>query len=907
MNGNAKPEKAIVVGAGLAGITAALELVEYGCNVTLIEKSSYIPSGNSAKASIGICAPGFHMEGVDAMHLESLAQDSIGDVMESGDEFMKDAVKDVEWLFSRFYDVEKDTKSLEDFCAIASPGKKGNNAVIGTGKALIGQVVCGQAVLCLAKLSKTPLLEIIKGADVRRLLHENGAVIGCEYEDADGAICEAEGIVVLATGGYGGDLSADSIMAKNKPALLQFTTSNNERMDGSGITMAQAVGAGTERLDEVNLYPLACSGPNLGDETDQFKFILSSLILGGGGLLLDKDGNRFCDEKSTAPADISRLMMTQARPPFRVVISADDLPENLQWLLNFYLKASVMEVYTPAALAQEMDVKSEKLEGLVGKRQCYTKIVMPAIYTCCGGIQVTRSNGAVTTSWGQEIPGLYAAGELTVAPSQKMYSKTGVPLMYSISSGRVAGLGAAAYLNGGTLPTRKDLTQLLEWIPHDDEELQNTEEQKQTESDLKTWTKEDLVKLVLEMQEAPPAAAAAPAAPAPPPEPKDEGIPWEEVKKHDKKEDVWVVINGEVIDATNFISKHPGGVPALMGYAGKDASEEWNTIHRAGTVERVGIGLGAKILGKIKGGSAAPPPAAPVGYVEPDAPDGHGLIPGPIGALIYMAFNLLRQIIKTAMNTGNVTFNNERLGTIRSGLFLVLFTVLHSSDNQFTQLGKKQYNGMSFFLADTMQKVRGYQLFDMYIGLAVLLHVSVGLKRSWDLNMGYLISTGKWNYMLTGLCILFFLTNHLIDFRFAELFHEEDYVPTPSMFVPPYGVTLRSEPPFAFFYQEKEAPADCLVPFLCGPGKEVQIRDLFTVCHRIFQDPQKVLQYVAFCAALVGHLFLVWPKIVGAGAFQIPRDHQPWVKTIGLIAAVACGTLYVSVPIRFYLGIIPPP
>merc|ERR1712217_489889 len=75
---------------------------------------------------------------------------------------------------------------------------------------------------------------------------------------------------------------------------------------------------------------------------------------------------------------------------------------------------------------------------------------------------------------------------------------------------------------------------------------------------------------------------------------------------------------------------------------------------------------------------------------------------GPLGALIYMVIGLLRQIVKTALFTGNLTFNNERLGTIRSGLFLVLFTVLHSSDNQFTQLGKKQYNGMSFFLADTM-------------------------------------------------------------------------------------------------------------------------------------------------------------------------------------------------------------
>jgi hypothetical protein len=261
--------------------------------------------------------------------------------------------------------------------------------------------------------------------------------------------------------------------------------------------------------------------------------------------------------------------------------------------------------------------------------------------------------------------------------------------------------------------------------------------------------------------------------------------------------------------------------------------------------------------------------------------------------------------------TGNLKFNNERLGTIRSGLFLVLFTVLHSSDNQFTQLGKKQYNGMSFFLADTMQKVKGWQVFDMYIGLCVLLHVSVGLKRSWDLNMGYLVSTGKWNYMLTGLCILFFLTQHFIDFRLAELFHAEGYVPTPEMYVPPYGVTLRKEPPFAFFYQDgPDAPEDCVIPslFLCGPGVKVQIRDLYTVCYNDFYgQATKTLQYIGFCLALMCHLWLVWPKIVTAGSFQIPMDHQPTVKIIGRIAAIVCPLLYVSVPIRFYLGLMPKP
>jgi len=917
--------EAIIVGAGLAGIAAAFELLERGCYVTVIDKSPYFPAGNSAKASIGLCAPGINLAGIEGMHLEALGKDSITDVIgdseTSEDNFMRGAVKDVEWLLQRFFDVERDTESISDFCPVASPGKKGNNCVLGSKKALIGQVLSGQAMLCLGKLSKTPLLKIIRGAEVTKLLKDGSTVTGVEYIDFDGTTCEANGAVVLATGGFGGDLGSDSVMAKHKPQFCGFTTLNTERINGSGITLAVEAGAGIDRMNEVNTYPLACSGKEVGDETSQFKFILSTLLLGGGGVILDCDGRRFCDEKSSEPQEISRLMLEKAKPPFRLVINADDLPENIQWICNFYLRMKVLTPYSPAGLAKEMGVDAALIEQVAGKRSCFAKIVMPAIYTCCGGLKVKRDSGAVlSSSWtgGEyDIPGLFAAGEVTVGPSQKVYAKTGVPLLHCITSGKVAGLGAAKYLNGGVEPSCKDLNAFLEWIPHDEEVVTDLAAERQvstettasrakkSEEDLKQTTKEDLVKMLLALQEAGPAPAAA--APAPPEPPKDEGISWEEVKKHNTKDDVWVVINGDVIDATKFVANHPGGVQALMNYAGQDASEEWNTIHKPGTVERVGIGLGAVIKGKVQGGSAAPPPVATGGYVEPDSPDGYGKIPGPIGALIYLALNLLKQVACTALNTGNVVFKNERLGTIRSGLFLVLFTVLHSSDNQFTQLGKKQYNGMSYFLADTMQKVKGYQLFDMYIGLAVLLHVSVGLKRTWDLNMGYLVSSGKWNYMFTGLAILAFLINHLIDFRFGELFHEEGYVPLAPAYAPPYGVVLRWEAPFAFFWQDKGAPSDCILQLLCAPGKPIEVRDLYTVCYRIFQSPTKVLQYVGFCLALVAHLFLVWPKIVSAGSFQIPRDHQPAVTVIGKIAAVVCGTLYVSVPIRYYLGVMPPP
>merc|ERR1711862_863410 len=103
-----------------------------------------------------------------------------------------------------------------------------------------------------------------------------GKITGCAYLDAEGMDQEIKGAVVLATGGYGGDLSEKSLLAKNVPKVLadKENSVSDERTNGSGIKIAIDAGAGTERLDQVNFYPLACSGPNM--ESDRFKFVLST-------------------------------------------------------------------------------------------------------------------------------------------------------------------------------------------------------------------------------------------------------------------------------------------------------------------------------------------------------------------------------------------------------------------------------------------------------------------------------------------------------------------------------------------------------------------------------------------------------------------------------------------------------
>jgi nitrate reductase (NAD(P)H) len=56
----------------------------------------------------------------------------------------------------------------------------------------------------------------------------------------------------------------------------------------------------------------------------------------------------------------------------------------------------------------------------------------------------------------------------------------------------------------------------------------------------------------------------------------------EEIEKHNKEDDCWIVINGKVYDATSVLDWHPGGKAPIMAHAGKvhvDTTDEFDSIH----------------------------------------------------------------------------------------------------------------------------------------------------------------------------------------------------------------------------------------------------------------------------------------------------------------------------------------
>ena len=50
----------------------------------------------------------------------------------------------------------------------------------------------------------------------------------------------------------------------------------------------------------------------------------------------------------------------------------------------------------------------------------------------------------------------------------------------------------------------------------------------------------------------------------------------EEVSRHDKETDCWLVIDEKVYGVTDYLASHPGGKELLLKYCGQDASEGFN-------------------------------------------------------------------------------------------------------------------------------------------------------------------------------------------------------------------------------------------------------------------------------------------------------------------------------------------
>lgn len=205
--------------------------------------------------------------------------------------------------------------------------------------------------------------KIVKKAKVESLIKDaSGQVIGVEYimvgKGADNTIFKEYGPVILATGGYAADFTKDSLLKQYRPELYDLSTTNGDHCTGDGIKMAAAIGANTIDLEKVQVHPTGLVDPKEPDA--KVKFLAAEALRGCGGLLLNADGDRFCDE--LGHRDYVTGMMNKNKFPIRLVLNTAASKE-IEWHCRHYAGRGLMKRFDNGqALAKEMGITPQHLE-----------------------------------------------------------------------------------------------------------------------------------------------------------------------------------------------------------------------------------------------------------------------------------------------------------------------------------------------------------------------------------------------------------------------------------------------------------------------------------------------------------------------------------------------------------------
>merc|ERR1712057_15405 len=120
--------------------------------------------------------------------------------------------------------------------------------------------------------------------------------------------------------------------------------------------------------------------------------------------------------------------------------------------------------------------------------------------------------------------------------------------------------------------------------------------------------------------------------------------------------------------------------------------------------------------------------------------EGHGKITNCcLGALVYMVLGFMKEIIFTIFGQKNIVLTNDRVGLTRSAMFLFVFIIIHAIGNLHVFLGPDDFNGYGYFYVRLYWSGFGLNanIVEEYVALCALLHILIGLKRTWDISLNY--------------------------------------------------------------------------------------------------------------------------------------------------------------------------
>ena len=488
----------VIVGAGGAGMSAALQAIDSGVESVIVVEAAGSTGGNSSRATGGMNAAKTAAQDENAWKDATTAAveatiakakaaayaDKIADLIAKVEEQFEAYKANPTGYFDSVELFALDTmvggyginnldlvmtmaqNSAEaiDWLAtknahLVSVGSFGGASVMRIHRALTAEGKTTPVGAYLVKVL-TAEVEAVEKIDLRlntkatEIVMTEGKATGVKVTTENGDYTINAKAVILATGGFGADLER---VASLKPELEGFVTTNAPGVTGDGIDMAVAIGAATVDMEQIQIHP------SVYTETSA---LITEGIRGDGAILVNQAGKRFVNELETRDV-VSAAELAQEGGYAWTIVDQKMMDASATYN-GYYTKGFAVKGETVAELAAAMGTDAAVLEETLNNWNAavaaqndaefgrlsfanpldtapyYAVKVAPGIHHCMGGLAINTA-AEVLTEAGEAIPGLFAAGEVTggVHGGNRL---GGNAVCDIVVYGRIAAQSAASYI-----------------------------------------------------------------------------------------------------------------------------------------------------------------------------------------------------------------------------------------------------------------------------------------------------------------------------------------------------------------------------------------------------------------------------------------------------------------------------
>ena len=405
----------VIVGAGGAGMSAAITAKQAGMNVLVLEKMPYV-GGNTTKATGGMNAAETHYQ--KEQGIEDSVELFVSDTMKGGHE-----INNIDLVTTM---AENSADAIEWLDELGAPLPKvsfsGGASVNRIHAPADGSGVGEYLVNAFSGILDQMGIEVMLETKAVSIIMNDGTACGVMAESADHDYTIHAKAVILATGGFGAN---EEMYCTYRPDLKGTVTTNAPGATGDGIVLAQSVGADLVDIEQIQLHPTV-------EQTTSI--MVTESVRGDGAILVNQSGVRFTNELLTR--DVVSAAELEQEGCYAYIIFDQRLREGLKATEKYIKNGIVTEAETIEALAEALGMdpavlsqtladwnaavaagedtafgRTTGMEHDLSVAPYYAIKVAPGIHHTMGGVKIDTETHVINTD-GEIIPGLFAAGEV---------------------------------------------------------------------------------------------------------------------------------------------------------------------------------------------------------------------------------------------------------------------------------------------------------------------------------------------------------------------------------------------------------------------------------------------------------------------------------------------------------------